>query len=126
MGMFNSIYADMRCPVTGLVTKDAELQIKWQEKSSRLLEEYRIGSSLAGLPERYRDAWIQDKYFCDFCLKKTAAGDEVERRSGWHCFFVRMEHGKIIDVLDEETFPKSSVTKFIIHDRKNHTWKLEE
>ncbi len=30
MGMFNSIYADLRCPEKQEIGKDAEIQIKWQ------------------------------------------------------------------------------------------------
>jgi hypothetical protein len=53
MGMFNSIYADLACPVTGEISKNTEIQIKWQDRDERVLDVYRHGDTLIGLLSKY-------------------------------------------------------------------------
>jgi hypothetical protein len=43
MGMFNTIVADIPCPETGKLSKDTEIQIKWQDRDARVLDVYRTG-----------------------------------------------------------------------------------
>jgi hypothetical protein len=46
MGLFNSIIVDLTCPVTDEVSKDNEIQIKWQSVDTRGLQTYRLGDTL--------------------------------------------------------------------------------
>lgn len=39
MGMFNSIYGDLRCPVKQEISRDTEIQIKWQHHRRRTLSD---------------------------------------------------------------------------------------
>lgn len=44
--MFNSIFADVLCPVKDQLCKKAEIQIKWQPLARRTLEVYKVGDVL--------------------------------------------------------------------------------
>ncbi len=55
MGMFNTIVADIACKETGAMSKDTEIQIKWQDRDARVLDVYREGDFLPDLLSKYDD-----------------------------------------------------------------------
>ena len=46
MGLFNSIFADLFCPTKKEVSKNTEIQIKWQDHKVRGINSYRIEDTL--------------------------------------------------------------------------------
>ncbi len=57
MGVFNSIMADLRCPTRGEVSRDTEIQIKWQAPAVRALSVYRLGDVLDDIELHYDNTW---------------------------------------------------------------------
>ena len=53
MGMFNSIYADLLCPEKKEISKDSEIQIKWQKHEARTLDIYHLGDMLEEIEDEY-------------------------------------------------------------------------
>ena len=121
MGMYNSIYADLKCPATGQSVR-SQIQIKWQERESRLLERYGVGSHLPGLPPGYRNAWIRDDYTCGW--DEDDAGDGPAGCCGRdHFAFVKLEEGHIREILDQEAFEKGGVV-FLEHGQAAKDWEI--
>lgn len=117
MGMFNSIRADLVCPVKGGIGKDTEIQIKWQKHRARVLATYRLGDSLDGLEEGFDNHWIRTEYICEVCSKKTIGyGNEPSIDSGdevWHQAFVKIQGSRIEEILDEKEFEKRRIKDFV-------------
>ncbi len=119
MGMFNSILADLRCPTKHEVANDTEIQIKWQVPESRALTVYRLGDVLENIETEYDNTWIRTDYICPVCSKQTTGKngltyikiDDQQR----HLVFVRIDQGRICEVLTEEEFEKTGVADFV-HD----------
>ena len=118
MGMFNSIFADMRCPVTQNISKDTEIQIKWQRPRSRTLNAYHQGNLLDDLEETYNNVWIRTDYICDCCSRHTTSKthgvsyiktDDQQR----HDVFIRIEHAVISEILTSAEFTRRGITTFI-------------
>ncbi len=117
MGMFNSIYADLRCPLRKEITKDTEIQIKWQAREARVLDVYRLGDTLDQIEEEYDNTWTRTDYICSACSRHTMGRDGMRfirtADQSRHYVFVRIENGKIAEILPEEEFEKVGVTKFV-------------
>lgn len=64
MGMFNSIHADLVCPVEGQIGRDTEIQIKWQKLQARLLTVYHLGDLLEDLDAEFNNQWVRTEYIC--------------------------------------------------------------
>lgn len=117
MGMFNSIHADLVCPVKGEIGKDAEIQIKWQKPQARTLSIYRCGDLLKDLEEGFDNHWIRTEYICEVCPEKTrghggrpfVGADDLR----WHRVFVKIKASKIEEVLNEKEFKKRRITDFV-------------
>jgi len=117
MGMFNSIYADLLCPKKKKISKDTEIQIKWQTAEYRLLEVYHLGDILEGLLPEYNNTWIRTDYICNICSKHTKGYngspfirvDDQKR----HYVFVRIGDSKICDILTAKQFKKKHIKKFV-------------
>jgi hypothetical protein len=119
MGMFNSIYADLRCSVKSEVAKDTEIQIKWQTPAARGMAAYRAGDTLDDLQAEFDNTWIMTDYICPVCSKYTIGKGGIsyikvldQQR---HPVFVHVEHGKICQVLAEDEFKKLGIADFV-HD----------
>ncbi len=117
MGMFNSIYADLRCPLKKEIAKDTEIQIKWQEWEARVLGVYRLGDTLDQIEEEYDNIWIRTDYICSACSRHTTVRGgmrfvKTEDQSRHHVF-VRIENGRIAEILTEEEFEKTGATEFV-------------
>jgi len=117
MGMFNSIVADLRCPTKQDVGRDTEIQIKWQVREARALTVYHLGDVLEELEAEYDNTWIRTDYICRVCSKQTTGKNGItyiktddQRR---HPVFVRIDQGKICQMLTEEEFEKTGVTAFV-------------
>ena len=114
MGVFNSIMADIPCAVTGTVSKNTEIQIKWQY--APWMNHYAVGDVLEDLEPGYDNAWVRTDYICEACSKHTAGkfgefiGVEDQR---WHRAFVRLEQGKICQILSELEFAKLGIGPFV-------------
>ena len=91
MGMFNTIVADIPCPETGKLSKDTEIQIKWQDRDARVLDVYRTGDSLPDLLSKYNNTWVRTDYICNACSHKTTgytrlSGQGRFRPDTFYCF----------------------------------------
>ena len=117
MGMFNSIYADLRCPTKQEVGSDIEIQIKWQTRESRVLAVYRLGDVLEDLEPEFDNTWIRTDYICPVCSQHTIGKHGIRyiktEDQRWHLVFVRTEKGKICEILTEDEFEKTGVTNFV-------------
>jgi len=67
MGMFNSLIVDLMCPVKREVSKNTEIQIKWQKPEARVLAVYHLGDRLEEIQEEYDNNWIRTDYICNVC-----------------------------------------------------------
>ncbi len=117
MGMFNSIYADLLCPVEKKISKDTEIQIKWQKREARILATYHLGDMLEDIEQEYDNTWIRTDYICNVCSKYTRGykgtmyiKTEDQKR---HFVFVRIEHAQIREIFTEEEFKKRGVKTFV-------------
>lgn len=117
MGMFNSIYADLFCPVKGQIGRDTEIQIKWQKPEARTLSIYHLGDPLEDIEEAFNNRWVRTDYICQVCSKETAGyrGDPFilgadEKR---HNVFVKIKKSKIEEILSETEFKKLRITDFV-------------
>lgn len=115
MGMFNSIVADITCP-TGQLSKDTEIQIKWQAHEARILDVYRAGDFLPDLLSKYDNTWVRTDYICNACSPKTTARDGTPYiRSDdqrWHVAFVEIRSGTVCRLLSESEFQELGIDQF--------------
>ncbi|MFH1288963.1 MAG: hypothetical protein ABII25_09770 [bacterium] len=117
MGMFNSIYADLLCPDKRKISKDVEIQIKWQKYEARILAVYHLGDILEDIEDEYDNNWIRTDYICNICSKYTNGHKgttyiktEDQKR---HYVFIEIENARICKILTEEEFPKQGVKTFV-------------
>ena len=117
MGMFNSIFADLMCPAKKEISKDTEIQFKWQEHGSRGFGSYRLGDYLENLEQEYNNQWVRTEYICEVCSgrKQTKDGGSLIPIDGqqWHNVFVRIDESKISEILTEEEFLKRGIKDFV-------------
>ena len=117
MGLFNSIFADLLCPVKKKFSRNTEIQIKWQDRSVRGLTSYRIGDILEELEAEYNNTWIRTDFICKVCSKSTKGwkGTEYIKTEDQqrHIIFVRIEESKICEILSEEEFDRIKVKTFV-------------
>ena len=125
MGMFNTIVADIPCPETGKLSKDTEIQIKWQDRDARVLDVYRTGNSLPDLLSKYNNTWVRTDYICNACSPKTTGYKGVPYiRSDdqrWHIAFVEIKNGRVCRVFSEAEFQELEVSEFT-----DDVWSLGE
>jgi hypothetical protein len=117
MGMFNSIYADLLCPEQQEISRDTEIQIKWQHPRSRTLNVYHQGDILEDLEDEYNNTWIRTDYICHVCSRHTTghhgiAYIKVEDQQRHHVF-IRIENAMICEILTEEEFLQKGITTFV-------------
>ena len=115
--MFNSIYADILCPIKKEMSRNTEIQIKWQDREVRTLEIYHLGDVLEEILDEYNNKWIRTDYICQICSKYTIGRDgtkyiktEDQKR---HFVFVRMENAKISEIISEDEFRNRGLTSFV-------------
>ena len=117
MGLFNSIFSDLYCPTKGGVSKDTEIQIKWQDQRVRGINSYRAGDVLEEIEDEYNNTWIRTDFICNVCSKFTIgwkgmkyikSEDQIR-----HTVFVKIEKSKICEILSEEEFNKIGVKDFV-------------
>ena len=117
MGMFNSIYADILCPTKKELSKNTQIQIKWQDYRVRALTHYRMGDVLEEIEDEYNNTWIRTDFICDVCSKHTKGWKGMEyiktEAQISHTIFVKIESGKICEILAEEDFYKIGVNNFV-------------
>ena len=117
MGMFNSVYTDLLCPDKQDISKDTEIQIKWQKPEFRSLNIYHLGDILEEIDDEYNNNWIRTDYICKTCSNHTKGykgrpyikADDQKR----HYVFVRIEKTRIRDILTEEEFRQKGIKKFV-------------
>ena len=117
MGLFNSIFADLFCPTTKGISKNTEIQIKWQAPKVRGINSYRIGDILEEIEGEYNNTWIRTDFICNVCSKFTKGWKgidyikpEDQRR---HYVFVKTEKSKICKIMSGEEFNKIGVEEFV-------------
>ena len=117
MGMFNTILADLLCPAVRKVSKDSEIQIKWQVQDVRALSVYRQGDVLDGIEQDYNNTWIRTDYICRACSKYSSGKgglrfirtDDQSR----HYVFLRIDGGRICKILTETEFNELGIDRFV-------------
>ena len=117
MGLFNSIFADLYCSTKKGVSKNTEIQIKWQYPEVRGISSYRIGDVLEEIEDEYNNTWIRTDFICNVCSKFTKGRKGMEYiktdDQSRHNIFVRIENSKIVEILSEEEFNKIGVKTFV-------------
>jgi len=114
MGMFNSIYVDLLCPKRKRISKNTEIQIKWQSYEYRLLNVYHLGDTLKGLLSEYNNTWIRTDYICNACSKISEGrfGPFIDDQKR-HYVFVKIKNSKICKILTAKEFRKRGIKKFV-------------
>ena len=117
MGLFNSIFADLHCPKKEGVSKNTEIQIKWQRPEVRGISSYRVGDVLEEIEDEYNNTWVRTDFICNVCSHFTKGWkgikyikSEDQRR---HKIFVRINKGTIVDILSVEEFEKIGAKGFV-------------
>lgn len=117
MGMFNSIYADLLCFDKNEISKDTEIQIKWQKYEARTLAVYHLGDTLEDVEEEYDNKWIRTDYICKICSKYTDSRNGIRyiktENQKRHFVFIRIANVQIREILTEEEFRKRGVQEFV-------------
>lgn len=117
MGMFNSIYADLPCPTEQEISRDTEIQIKWQVSEARVLAVYHLGDVLEDIEPEYDNTWIRTDYICQVCSKYTTGRNGIRYiktdDQSRHFVFVRIQEGRICEILTQGQFEKTGVTEFV-------------
>ncbi|WP_133511395.1 hypothetical protein [Candidatus Thiosymbion oneisti] len=117
MGLFNSIFADLKCPSKGGISKDTEIQIKWQHQKARGISSYRVGDVLEEIEDEYNNTWIRTDFICNACSKFTTGWKGMEyirsEDQSRHVIFVKIEKSKICEILLEAEFNKIGVKDFV-------------
>jgi len=117
MDLFNSIFADLYCPTRRGISKNTEIQIKWQNPKVRGIYTYRIGDVLEEIEDEYNDTWIRTDFICNLCSKFTTAWKGMDyiktEDQSRHIIFVRIENSKICEILSEEECNKIGVKDFV-------------
>lgn len=116
MGMFNTIYADLTCPVTGKPLANTPIQIKWQEHRHLWLGVYKVGDTLEGLEPEFNNTWVKTEFICDACSRHETGwqGKPYIPTAGqvWHAVYVELREGRICRVMNETEFAETGVTEF--------------
>ncbi len=117
MGLFNSIFFDLNCPTKHGISKNTEIQIKWQDYRVRGINSYHVGDVLEEIEDEYNDTWIRTDFICNVCSKFTKGWKGMEYiksdDQNWHIVFVRIENSKICGILSEQEFNKIGVKEFV-------------
>lgn len=114
--MFNSIYSDLLCPDIKQVSKNTEIQIKWQKPESRTLNVYQTGDTLGNIEDEYNNNWIRTDYICKVCSKKTKGqyGDFIKVADQQrHYVFIHIKESRICEILTEKEFKQKGIKTFV-------------
>jgi len=90
MGMFDTINATLSCPVCGSIGQ-REIQTK---QGPCVLLNLELGDTIE--PFFHGDYWIEERWYCDDCQKKTP---EDKRWEHSHNVFIHCLNGLIVEVL---------------------------
>jgi hypothetical protein len=119
MGMFNTIYADSTCVVTGSALLGAEIQIKWQEREYLCLATHKVGDTLEHLEPKFNNTWVKTEFICDACSQHKPGwrGEPYIPTAGqvWHAVYVEVREGRICQILNEKEFAATGVTEFVTY-----------
>ncbi len=115
MGMFSSIMADLPCSTMGEEAR-GEIQIKWQCRDNREGAAYYLGDTLDRILPEYDNTWIRTDFVCEACSQRTTGKSgqsyikvmEQQR----HIVFVRVDEGKIGEIVSEDDFKKRGIDTF--------------
>jgi hypothetical protein len=89
MGLFDSIWATLPCPVCGSI-KEREIQTK---TGLCAMFSYQIGDTIE--PFFHGDYWMEERWYCDDCR-------DVEQREHSHKAFIHCLNGLIVEVTPEK------------------------
>ena len=105
------------CPIKKEFSKNTEVQIKRQDYSVRALIHYRIGDVLEEIEDEYDNTWIRTDFICNVCSKHTKGWKGMEyiktEDQSRHKIFIKIEDGKICEILSKEEFSKIGVKDFV-------------
>ena len=117
MGMFNSIVSDLLCPDKKAVSKNSEIQIKWQAYEERCLDVYRVGDTLKGILPEFDNCLVRTDYICDACSKHTTLknGKHFISTSDQkrHYVYVHIVKGRIKQIMTAAEFRKMKIKEFV-------------
>ncbi len=131
MGMFDSVYHKLKCPVTG-TTREREIQIKWDINA---LKEYRVGDQTR-FGENRRNIRIRNSYSCEDCRTRAfsyCGDDRIPRADNesdlkerpyqlgglpahWHPVFINLQRGKITEVITADESKSRELQAFLDFD----------
>lgn len=116
MGLFNSIISDLYCPVKDEISRNTEIQIKWQHPSVRGMSLYHVGDVLEEIEDKYNDTSVRTDFICNVCSKFTRGSKGTEYiktdDQSRHKIFVRIENGEICQILSEDDFNETCILDF--------------
>lgn len=108
MGMFNTIYTDIRCPVTNKMSDKTGIQIKCQQSEARQLNVYHVNDSIEDLSEGFNNTWIKTDYICNACSTSSVKNDKLRHikteDQKRHFVFIRVEDSIIKEIMTEKEF----------------------
>lgn len=117
MGLFNSIFADICCPIKGTVNNGTEIQIKWQNQRVRGSKSYRVGDVLEEIEDEYNNTWVRTDYICNECSKFTTGWKGMKyiktEDQSRHVIFVKIQESKVCKILSQEEFKEIGAKDFV-------------
>jgi hypothetical protein len=116
MSLFDYIVAPLACPERK-VTEEQHIHVEWRENTH--IGILHIGDVIEGLFPRYISGWIQTQYLCNSCSEKRLIPQgefiPVEGQQ-WHPCYVRMQDGKVLEVLAQEDFSGRKISHFVVDE----------
>ena len=93
------------------------MESAWQVPASREFAPYRLGDTIDDIQVEYDNTWIRTDYICNVCSKHTIGKNGIRyirtNDQQRHPVFVRVDHGKICDILSEREFEKTGVAEYV-------------
>lgn len=104
MGSYDSIYADVKCPETG-IKQNIEFQFKFGEN---MLKSYHVGDEMPLDFDPIGNFLLKEVYDCKICTQKNNPETPLYKVSYdnriRHVALIHMVNKKITEVLNEEEF----------------------
>ena len=108
MGLYDTIYATLRCPVTE-EENELEIQIKWTNPyysgaGRTCMRRFRVGEQLPFGPQG--DLWLPKEGACKKCgeYRLISKNEKQIVRPGLHNLYIHLDNGRILEIISEQEF----------------------
>ncbi len=108
MGLYDTIYVTLRCPVTK-EESELEIQIKWTNPyysgaEPTCMREFRVGEQLPYGPQG--NLWMPEESTCKKCgeYKLISRSEKQLVKHGRHDVYIHLDNGKILEIILEQEF----------------------